>query len=223
MIVRPFGSNENDAVAGLVIMEYAEPHLIKSCIGVVESVGELWCGAAELRTIENSQGFGESLRAQRINELSLESDVPCEVKPGDVVMFKYLANIDEDANIEASLLMRYDRLLARIDGPRQLYPLNGFVILEMSDETLVAGGLHMGTQREQGWGKVVSEGCLVENYLYFPGWSDKGSPSLVGKEVCFRSEMAVRMEHDAYRLLFGDLQYPYYYIQRCFITSYLNE
>lgn len=219
VVVEPIGKNDVDAVAGLVIQEYAEPYLIRSCLGIVRSVGKLWCGAKELSELPKRGSFRQQTRAQRIHDISLEFDVPCEIKEGDVVLFKYLANIDEELDFGLQLVMRYDWLLARVDGPKNLYPLNGAVFLEMRDESIVAGGLYGGRQMEQSWGNVVAAGCPVARYLYWPKRSDD-NVDLVGSQVCFRKGMAVRMEHDAYRLLFGDTQYPLYYIHRIHINAY---
>lgn len=223
VIVEPIGSNDIDAVAGLVIQEYAEPFLIRSCLGIVRSVGPIWCGAKELSELPKRVSFRQMTRAQRINDISLAYDVPCEVKEGDIVLFKYLANIDEDADLGTVMVMRYDWLLARVDGPEKLYPLNGCVFLEMSDEVVHGGGLYGGTTMDRSWGKVVAQGAPVARYLYWPKSPGDDDTDLLGAEVCFRKGMAVRMEHDAYRLLFANTQYPLYYIHRLHINAYIHE
>lgn len=212
--------NDLGAVAGLVSQEWASPHLIQSCLGIVRSVGPLWCGAEELSTLPKRGNFDQTSRAQRITDTSLQYDVPCEVKEGDVVMFVYLANIDEEIQVDNYLIVRYDFLLARLDGEKNIYPLNGFVFLEMQDTDLSGGSLHMDSDIEMDSGVVVAEGCQVSKYLYWPSSPGDSAATLLGKRVYFKRMMAVRMEHDAYRLLFGETKYPLYYISRIHIYAY---
>lgn len=223
VIVEPIGLNDTNAVAGLVIQEYAEPYLIRSCLGIVRSVGPIWCGAKELSAMPKRGSFRQVNRAQRIHDISLEYDVPCEIKEGDVVLFKYFANIDEDCDQGDVLVMRYDWLLGRVDGPKNIYPLNGAIFLEMRDDSISGGGMVVGEQIAQTWGHVVASGCPVARYLYWPKFQGDDDVDLVGKEAYFRRGMAVRMEHDAYRMLFGETKYPLYYIHRIHINAYSND
>lgn len=223
VVVRPIGDLSLDS-SGLAIAEYIDNWLLSSCLGVVQSVGDLWYGGNELAELGSRPRGHKLARAQRINELSLEFDVPCEIAPGDLVLYKYISNVDKDALHAGDLIVKYDQMLAKITGPGLpgLYPLNGAIFMEVRDHAFRVGGLAVQSFREPGWGVVVAEGCRVNNYLYWPEKKPDHEVSLVGKEVCFKNEMAVRIEHDAYRNLNLGLQYPLYYLHRLQINAYLN-
>jgi len=225
VIVAPIGSLDYDTKAGIAVAEYIDTFLLSSCIGIVVDVGEMYYGGWDLRVIGPRPHGANIAKAQRINELSLEFDVDCEVKPGDIVLFKYIANTDADSEVNGNRIVKYDQLLARVDGPGAsgVYPLNGYVFLEVRDHNYQVGGLRVTNFREPGWGVVVAEGMLVRNYLYWPDQDGDPAIELKGKEVCFKNAMAVRIEHDGFRALEIETEYPLYYLNRLQINGYTDD
>ena len=222
VIVRPIGDVGVDRESGIVIAEYVDDWMTKSCMGIVEDVGDLYCGAKELAALGKKPAGQNRLKAMRINEVSLDYDVPCEVTRGDIVLFKYLPNVDKDAAVEGRLIVRYDQLLAKVSGSgiQGLYPLNGAIFLQVQDANYVVGGMRVVRTMEPGWGTVVAQGCLVEKYLYWNERPGDANVDLFGKEVCFRDGMAVRIDHEAYKNLDIDTEYPLYYLHRTQINAY---
>lgn len=236
VVVRPIGRPGDSAAAGMVAAEFVDEHLLSSCIGIVEQVcSRTYYGGYDILKMGRNPTGKDMLVGQDINMRSLYFDVDVEVKPGDIVVYRYLPNIDPDAKVGDVILMRYDELVARVDWKavtnnelgldeakiERLYPLNGGVLLEMRNEQLFGGGMAGPVKRELAWGTVVAQGMPVRSYLLWPQMGGDFDLDLTGKRVGFRAAAAVRIEHDAYRLLGGG-EYPLYQIHRCFINCYLD-
>lgn len=99
-------------------------------------------------------------------------NVPVEVSPGDHVLFEWLALEKHDLFIdESTLVVRYDQLILRT---KDLYPLNGYVLLDMHDENIVGADYGRSLFNcNMDVATVINQGCLVADYLYWPDEKDE--------------------------------------------------
>lgn len=219
ILVRP---DHKQGDAGIVVAEFAETHRLLSIVGTVEAVCQgLWYGGYELLRLGKNPAGKAMDRAQEIMQRSLLFDVPLEVVVGDRVVFPYMVHVSEDTLwYDGAALVRYDQLVARIDGPA-LYPLNGAVLVERYDAH-ENGPLLTPLAILPGEGKVVYEGALVKNYLFQPDRGGDFDIPLVGRTILFRSKDAVRIEHDAHRVLDQERRYPLYHLHRYAINAWYD-
>lgn len=121
----------------------------------------------------------------RLRNHSVMYDVPIETKVGDRILFFYKSQLDcyKDNRVLFTdegtvMLMKYDSLYAVVHENENLYPLNGYVFLELKElqkEKVTEGGLHLLEKTHQGVkakkgvsiGRVVEAGCFVKGYLEF--------------------------------------------------------
>lgn len=228
VLVRQIGEPGRSGFGGLQVPEWVETHLLQSCVGIVEAVCDnLYYGGYELLELGFKPAGVDLESSRRINELSTYYDVDIEVKPGDMVIYRYTANEEEETLVgDGTRLIRYDDLIGRIDKQQPyvvMYPLNGSIFVEMNDTVHGHGHLAGPTSIDLEWGDVVAEGMLIRSYLQ---WSEKGGDepvSLLGKRICFKPLHAIRIEPDAFRILDTGTQYPLYYLQRCDVNGYLKD
>lgn len=116
VLVRPIGTPGHHHKSGLLVAEFAETHLLKSCFGIVEAVcDDLYYGGHEALALGKDVAGDNLERVRAINERSLSYDVDLEVKVGDIVLFRYIVHMDEDVTLpDGRMLIRYDDLICKI-------------------------------------------------------------------------------------------------------------
>lgn len=189
-------------------IDFSENHL-KNYAKVVGVPGKhYWCGFDGKRSL--------SLRERFLYDVGLEYCVPMEVSEGDSVLFKHssLYLEDEDPVIDGKLIVRYDNLIARIDSENALYPLNGYVLIEMQDRS---DTLRFDVGYSMNSGIVAFEGKPLLGIKGSPDRIDWGDP-IVGKKIYFERKRVFRIEMDD-RNSFGG-QYPLYAIHRKWIKGW---
>lgn len=153
-------------------------------VGVV-LIAPVACGylGGDIGTMKES---GASMRAiQQATGASALYDTDIEVKSGDMVLFRRLANVAEDAvffedDENRYVRVRYDNLLAIISGGG-LTPLNGLVFVE--------------DQRPGNISRVLAQGSPIRGILGMDGLPDTND-SLVGKLVVYNVKQAVTIENE---------------------------
>lgn len=237
VLVRPEGE-PGRIRSGIAATDAAEGHLLRSCIGTVIAVcPDLYYGGYDILKAKGKQ----TPAVVRALEYSVQFDVPIEVVPGDRVIFESTVNITESTIwLDDLVLFRYDLLLGRLNrfgpllpGPveadtdyrleKLIYPLNGRVFIERFDSHYNAGGVASHETMMPGYGRVLAEGCRVKSYMMWPEKGPDFDIPLTGRMVMFKPKHAVRIEHDAYRILQGDGRYPLYELQRYSINGFVNN
>ncbi len=216
VLVEPLGYQPLDQRAGLVVHEEDNAHRLQAQVGIVRSVCDrLQYDGDELHGYMDGRRLSDSEQRYSgyMTSKTVYYDVPIEVKDGDMVLYRWKANTEEAMRVDDMLLIRYDNLVARVDGLDKVpYPLNGLLLLRMEKENVDDVLQHQARMR-QGMARVIAEGCLVRSYLLFPGEVDERL-ALLGREVVFDRRLAVRIEHDDHAYLTYDSEYPYYGIRR---------
>jgi len=212
VLVKPDVDMTHDRT-GLVRHDFVDAHLGKAVTGQVIAVCD------NLFFLSNTPDADPDLVQD-----SLEFDTDMEVRPGDRVLFRYHATIDEDKQVDGMYLMRYDDLFARIETG-WLYPLNGMLFLRVgADERRVSGLLadpaYHGASQVRG--RVVSEGRLLRGYRDSPDLGPDFAGSLVGKEVVYAKNRAVRIEADDFaQFLHGE--YSLYRLHRRYVRLIMGD
>lgn len=197
--------------SGLVRNDFVDAHLGKAVTGTVVAI------CSDTIFMKNDVDADVDIVQE-----SLEFDVDVEVRPGDRVLFRYMATIDADQQFDGYYIMRYDDLFARIEVG-WLYPLNGMVFLRVgADERKVSGMLAdpSYTGASQTMGYVVSEGRPVRRYRDYDDVDF--SQSLVGKTVIYGKNRAIRIEADDFAK-FTKSEYSLYRLHRKSIRGILKD
>lgn len=154
---------------------------------VVKAPNKLVFLGDEIRETRNIYGDSEqgTDEADLLKHQSVLYDVPVEVKAGDRVMYFYKNHMDAYRNnmvIHTDegpvMIMRYDTLTAVLLSEDELYPLNGYLFIELkekaTDKQTTAGihlleKTHMGVKfkNKMSIGKVIEVGSLVNGYIEF--------------------------------------------------------
>lgn len=148
---------------------------------------------------------GSVQRDRRVSlvEKSLQWNTRIEVKVGDRVYFRFVhllnSRDDKDAWIEIDgekyLMLRYDELLARIDG-NELYPLNGYVLVEPSIKEPPA---YLTTKKRTNTeGVIVAIGKRNKHYIERPNIVSL-TDLKVGDRVYYSKYAAIRLETEGLR------------------------
>lgn len=220
VIIEPLGYNPVDKAANVVVNAIDEKHLLQSRVGKVLAVCDrLQYDGAETHTYLDGRdlSFHEQNYVAYLNQKSVYYDVPIEVKAGDTVLYRWLANTNTTLHVNGLIVLRYDDLVATVDEG-EFYPLNGLVLMCM-EKGLVGDEFAGKIGVKRSVATVVAEGCLVNSYLAFPDEKDQ-AVDLMGRQVIFDHRMAVRVEHDNHRYFDYDSEYPYYMIRRKDIHAY---
>lgn len=173
---------------GLVRRDFAEKHLLKAVTGTVIGVCD------RLFFAERRPGIRPEAA-----QLSMEVDVPIEIKVGDRVVFNYIAAVDEDMQVNGDYIISYDQIYARIEPGNAefpLYPLNGYLLVDPFTDEDEVGGVMVRKEDVAKWnfGRVVAEGCMVARYR--DGHHPDVMTDMVGQVVAYPSKRAVRIEGD---------------------------
>ena len=196
---------------GLVRNDFVDAHLGKAVTGTVVAV----CKNAFF--LKNEDDADQDLVQE-----SLEYDVDVEVRPGDRVLFRYMATIDADQQFDGHYIMRYDALFCRIETG-WLHPLNGMIFLSVDADQrkvgcMMANPSYIGAA--QTIGKVVHEGMPVRRYRDYDDVDFDGS--LVGKTVIYSKNRAIRIEADDFAQ-FTNGEYSLYRLHRRHVRGILED
>lgn len=216
VIVRP--SPDFEAYKfGMQVVGEGEAHRRHCLIGEVVAVGERrWDADANYVQHWGSESLLDAGHTYDLRAVSLTADVPFEVKVGDKVMYRYVHRLEhgtlKEAPMGGNILMPYESLYARLAGDT-LIPLNGYVFLGVTEGDKEVAGVKVGrVERRLGTGIVVAEGCLVSEYLDYPGERDEVKCG-IGSVVLYRPNAAVKLELEEFsQFAWGGL--PLYAIHR---------
>ena len=183
VMIKPDRPIESDKT-GLARHDFVDSHMQLAVSGTIKAVcDDLW--------------FYNGEEPDLVQE-SLEFETEIEVKPGDRVLFRYLATIDKDYQLDGYYLVRYDDLFCRIDGKR-LVPVNGYLFVGVGADKRTVGGINANPAyiaASQTIGRVLAAGTPLTCYRDYPGEFDTDFSSVVGKKVVYKKNTAVRLEVD---------------------------
>lgn len=187
---------EYTKLSSLELKTFVKSHDHVRATGVVMAIPDKIQYIGDKLKFNPDASFEEQENYSRLNEMAIASqevDVPLEVKVGDRVMFRHIhLLVDEEHNdfVEIDgvnyLLIPYSSLIARVDD---LYPLNGYVFIEMPgiDDYL------RGRVKSLSKGIVRASGCIGKHYKFYPDYVD--GPIPVGSEVAFLFNQAITLEN----------------------------
>ena len=166
--------------------------------GHVPRYGEVICVPSKLIHREHS-GFG------------IEWGTDIEIKKGDTVFFGKMASYaspritDKDKN--TFYVIDYSDIILRLRGD-EIYPLNGFVIVEKIVESVSSKGLILDFSKKQNKTRGIVRYTGKPLDYYFPVWSDINDPSLnIGDKVIFSLAGWTELEDERYCKLDKNLGY----------------
>lgn len=185
--VKPDGKIESDRT-GLVRRDFVDAHNQLSVTGVV-------VGVCDRLFFEPYSSTGHPELIQQ----SIAQDVPLEIKAGDRVLYRYLANVDQADTFGDGIVIKYDELYAIIREDGSLYPLNGYIFIVPDDDIQEYGGIIRASEKKASWlsGLVTHEGCLVKQYQMYD-FGDEPMGCLEGRRIGYTRGHAVRIEADEY-------------------------
>ena len=194
VVIKPFRDKDVKSHTQLVEKRFIDEHFTNSVWGRVMAVPEelfFWEAIKE-----------HSIGCEDYVQVSMPWRTELEVRVGDVVLFDYLAAINEDCMIESPgkkqpyYVMGYDQLIGRLrkGEDESLYPLNGYAFMEVEDDVHIVGGLKKETDRlpEMTRGRVVAQGKPKFRYLLSTD-SDPMKSDFVGKIAGYKKFKAFRI------------------------------
>lgn len=184
VLIHPDPDIETDR-SGLKHHMFADAHLGKAVTGTVVAVCDTLMFYA-----------GDDYERQ---QESIEFDTDIEVMAGDRVLYRYMATIDEEKQVDGMYLIRYDELYARIMG-KLLYPLNGYIFVDPIDDQTTVAGIQAGHREllaSQTMGRVAAVGRPLRGYLNDPSMKDDAMPP-VGSMAVYGKNKSVRIEVDEF-------------------------
>jgi hypothetical protein len=216
--VEPVGDVTYDKATGVLIPDFVDQHLLKSLLMRVVSVpkqlpyyrhmAEFFGGEMGKRTKSPFM----TMEIQRLTKYSVEYDMDVEVSPGDLVLVRHLANVEQTDVVR---FVPYDYLVAKFRPMSGgLTPLNGHLLLEMDEDEKEYVDPKYRWQNSLTRGKVIAQGMVCNGYKSYPGFVDQPGVNWVGRTVYFRPYSAVRIENDIHRNLEYNTPWPYYRISK---------
>ena len=198
----PFGK-----IGSFEIADLFTPHIHYRVTGKVIAICDelTYNGYRKLKTpIDNEFDLA---RHRELVEDSMEWHTDLEVQTGDTVYFRLLHLLESsdpkfyDSTViidgQAALLIPYGDLIAKVKG-NELYPLNGFILVEPIIENNNIGMFEIPSKRSVTEGVVRFVGKPNKHYLLYPEMSDMLDVK-VGDRVAYPKTAPVRIEPEAYK------------------------
>lgn len=236
VLVRPL-EKVDGLVGGVSAKDFVDEHMSLSVWGEVVAIPE------HLYFHRNRKA--ESYGQQMFMRMSLPWDTRMEVVPGDIVCFEYMVTLRPEEMVDGMYLIPYNELLAKkVAGVRisvseildtyarlgvlfthsdqgyVLYPLNGYLLIQVDDDKNEVAGIKLAIEDNPSMtmGRVVAEGRPNDQYMLPDG--KETTESFVGKTVCYKKHKATRMEVEEYSSL--DTKWSLYYTHRKNISLILE-
>jgi co-chaperonin GroES (HSP10) len=156
-------------------------------------------------------GIPDKLFFREDAKFGIEWGTNIEVSPGDTVYFgkmaSYASPVLKDKDGSVFYVIDYSEIIIRARG-EEIYPLNGYVIVEKIEETVGGKGLILDFSKKQNKTKGIVKYVGRPVDYYFPLSAEIPEPSVsAGDKVIFSLAGWTELEDQRYSSLKGDLGY----------------